>query len=284
MLKPALTIGQQINLLQNRGMIIDDLEETKRFLEETNYYRLNIYFHKLMITSDKFPNDVRFEKIIQYYKNDSFLRNSLLRLLEPIEIKIKTHFAYYLSIKYGSDCFYNNSLYKSEKIQNEIIEKFYSEVRRNKNDPVIQHHKQKYEGVFPIWVIVEYLSFNSLSKAFNNLNEFDKKQIANNAFQINEYYLGQWLHVLSVLRNICAHYGYLFRRDFSLRPTLYDDFGWNKKQNTKLFVMTLVIKRLSDEGIWSDFLSLFNDYIDMNSFFVLKDYGFPDDWILYLNN
>lgn len=55
MLKPALTIEQQIYLLQERGMIIDDFGEVKRFLEETNYYRLNIYFHKLMVTPDRFP-------------------------------------------------------------------------------------------------------------------------------------------------------------------------------------------------------------------------------------
>ncbi|MEL7571324.1 MAG: Abi family protein, partial [Eubacteriaceae bacterium] len=251
-----------------------------RFLEETNYYRLNIYFHKLMVTPDRFPPNINFKEIIHYHDNDSFLRNSLLKLLEPIEIKIKTHFAYYLSIKYGPECFYDCSLFRNKRIHNEIIGKFKNEIRRNKNDPVIQHHEQKYEGMFPIWVIVEYLSFNSISKAFDNLNENDKKQIANDAFQINEHYLGQWMHVLSVLRNICAHYGYLFRRNFSLRPALYNEFGWNKKQNSKLFA---IIRRLSNREIWNDYFSLFNDYVNMTSSLVLRDYGFPDDWILYLN-
>jgi len=49
-LKPALTIDQQLNLLEERGIIIDDKSEAELFLIDNNYYRLNIYFHKTMVS------------------------------------------------------------------------------------------------------------------------------------------------------------------------------------------------------------------------------------------
>ena len=113
-------------------------------------------------------------------------------------------------------------------------------------DPVISHHNNHYGGLFPIWVVVEYLSFNSISKFYGNLLENDKKIIAKNMFDVNESYLESWLHSLSVMRNICAHFGYVYRRKFSVRPRLYSDFGWNPNKNSEFFAISLVIGKLSN--------------------------------------
>jgi len=207
-LKPALTIDEQIKVLRSRGLIIDNLEETRCFLQSNQYYRLNIYFHKFMDIDDHFKEQTNIQQILAYYKNDRWLRNKILLLLEEIEVKAKTQIAYYLGTNYGSNAFYKNELYKVTSYQDKIIRTFNLEKLRNKKDPVILHHIQKYSGKFPIWVIVEYLTFNSISKYYRNLQEKDKKNIAEEGYGLHETLYENWLHVLSVLRNICAHYGY----------------------------------------------------------------------------
>jgi len=66
----------------------------------------------------------------------------------------------------------------------EIFDNFSAEIARNKKDPVIVHHQKKYAGVFPIWVVVEYFSFNTLSKLYKNLLEPDKKIIAQGLYNV----------------------------------------------------------------------------------------------------
>ena len=221
--------------------------------------------------------------VMVIYANDSWLRNKILTLLEPIEIKMRTQISHYLGITYGSDVFYQKHIYKKENIWQTISDNFSNEAFRNKLDPVIKHHTINYGGIFPIWVIVEYLSFNTLSKYFNNLHENDKKNIAKNAFGLNEYILGQWLHVLGVLRNICAHYGYFYRRIFPLRPIIAKSTGWDPTKDNKLFAMFLVMRQLSDEPSWKIFILTVQEKEKTSPYFKLKDFGFPNDWQRYLS-
>lgn len=281
-LKPALTIQNQIDLLRKRGMIIDGDSTASTFLSSNHYYRLNIYFHKLMNSPDHFRDGTRFSQVMAIYNNDSWLRNRLLTILEPIEIKTRTQISHYLGITYGSDAFYQKAICKDEAIYQVILDNFTNEISRNSKDPVIKHHKTNYGGYFPIWVVIEFLSFNTLSKYYGNLQEKDKKTIARNSYHVNDFFLGQWLHVLSVLRNICAHYGYLYRREYPLRPKMATEFGWDSSKNNRLFATFLVMHRLSEKAPWNEFIQEIGDREKTGSFFHLRDYGFPDDWRSYL--
>ena len=277
-LKPALSIEEQINQLQHRGMIINDVCSVENFLLNNNYYRLNIYFHKFMDRQDKFRKGTSFNQITGAYINDRWFRNTLLIVLEPLEIKIKTQTAYILGEKYGSDCFYQKNIYKNVSNFIKICNTFENEKNRNNNDPVVRHHNKSYAGQFPIWVIVEYISFNTISRLFSNLLEKDKKEIAQQ-FNVNEKYLSGWLHTLCILRNICAHYGYLFKRAFSVKPKLYKEFKWD--DNSTLFSMCLIINKISERQDWHQFIEKLSDRERGDSSF-LYPYGFPKDWRRFL--
>ncbi len=95
-LKPALSIQDQIALLRTRGMIIDSETTAATFLASNHYYRLNIYFHKLMDSPDHFREGTQFSKVMAIYGNDSWLRNKILTILEPIEVKTRTQVSHYL--------------------------------------------------------------------------------------------------------------------------------------------------------------------------------------------
>lgn len=281
-LKPPLTLKQQITLLRDRGMTIDCETTAEEFLQSNHYYRLNIYFHKLMNGKDHYSDNVNFLDIIDIYKNDRWLRNKLLFLLEPIEIKTRSQVSHYLAITYGTDSFYQEKVFKDHKKYCEVYRIFEKSINRNKFDPIVSHHNKHYEGKFPIWVVIEFLSFNSLSKLYQNMIERDKKVIARETFGVNEYYLGQWLHVLSVLRNICAHYGYLYQREYPIRPKINKSTGWNRKENLYLFAQLLIIKQLTAPKLWKDFIREISNYQQTSTNFVLEDYGFPDNWESYL--
>ena len=130
--------------------------------------------------------------------------------------------------------------------------------------------------------MVEFFSFNTLSKLYKNLLEPDKKIIAQGLYNANDYLFGQWLHVLSIQRNICAHYGYLFRREYPIRPIIAKSFKWDPTQDNQLFALFLVMRRLSDRNIWLTFIQNISDAEKTRPFFGLGDYGFPTDWHSYL--
>jgi abortive infection bacteriophage resistance protein len=117
-------------------------------------------------------------------------------------------------------------------------------------------------------VVIEFLSFNTLSKYYGNLQERDKKAIACNSFRINDYMLGQWSHVLSVLRNTCAHYGYLYRREYPLRPIMAKSIGWDSSKNNRLFAIFLVMRRLSERTICHEIIQILDEKNRHHSLFL----------------
>lgn len=43
-----------------------------------------------------------------------------------------------------------------------------------KSTPVVRHHMNKYDGHFPIWVIIEYFSLGTLSYFYRGMKNNDK--------------------------------------------------------------------------------------------------------------
>ena len=181
-------------------------------------------------------------------------------------------------MNYGSGAFYNKKLYLNEGYWQDILKNFQNEIERNHTDPVIIHHQHSYNGKFPIWVVVEYLSFNNISKLFSNLQDPDKKYIAINFYNMNEMVLKQWFHALSVFRNICAHYGYLYKRTYPLSPRILSKYGQELKDNKSLFSILLAIKELTDISVFQNLIQEIIKKSKLTNSFLLADYGFPNNW------
>lgn len=285
-LKPALTIDQQVQLLKSRGMIFENENKAKSFLLENNYYRLNIYFHlKQQKGSDRFHPNTKFEDIIKIYHADSVFRHAMLMPLEKTEITLRTRLAYYLALNYGPDSFYDRNLFTDQDDYEMLQEAFDKEKNRNARDPQIVHHIQNYAGLFPIWVIVEFLSFNTLSKFYNSLASPIKKGISGEFYNLNEQYLSSWLHAVSVLRNICAHYGFLYCRKYTSKPKLGNYFSpWPNKDNDKLMAQLLVLRKLSGANDFEQVYSVFQNEFTSNDAITIRNYGLPINWESFLRN
>ena len=277
-LKPAITIEQQIELLESRGLVIDQKDKANLFLKDNNYYRLNVYFHKLMDNQNHFIPETNFSKVIKIYETDCYLRKQIFSMLEPIEIKLKTKIAYHIGCKYGSSAFYQKGIYKSARRCDQILQSFLKEISWEVKNPVISHHYERYSGYFPIWVIVEFLSFHNISKYYENLQTKDQKIIALEGFGINERLLISWFHSLSVMRNICAHFGYLYKREYAVPIKFGRDYAiYENKENT-LFGIFYCIKHLSNINQWTYFFDDVCEIVGKET--LIRDYFFPEDFLV----
>lgn len=151
------------------------------------------------------------------------------------------------------------------------------EINRSK-ELFIAHHKEKYESVFPIWVVIEVTSFSSLSKIYSNLKDDDQDSIAE-LYHNNRIFLKNWMYGLSTLRNICAHFGRLYGRHL---PFYFKLAKKDRKKirygNTTFSAIFVICKILNDEilikTLITNISALFEEYEHVN----ITQLGFPENW------
>lgn len=260
-------------------MVVNDPPKALDFLQSHNYYHLNKYFHEFMDPTGNFQHEITFEHIEFIFENDAWLRNNLFALIEPFELKIKTIVANHISLKYGSDVFYRYDIYQNVNDWQNTMSAVLREIKRDPDHPVVSWHMKHYDGFFPIWVIIEFFTFGSISRFFGNLSNTDKNEISS-YFDISGYHLASWLKSISLLRNLSAHNGQLFRRLYTSAPSLPKFFNWPSSENRSLFAVLLILKRLSTPKDWQFFSTELDRRDGIRPF--LGDYGFPKDWRTYL--
>ena len=293
-LKKPLCYNCQVNRLREfHHLEIDNRENAIKILETVNYYRLMGYGVGLKDKDDPelFERGISIEHIFNLYCFDSQLKNNLIKTLEQIEIKLRSQIAYHLAIKYGAESLMDETLFDDnidkhgESIYSSIVNSVNKEINRQKDLPFVTHHKRKYEGKFPIWVSIELMSFGKLSSLYSIMKLDDKKAIAD-LYRTDPIHLGNWVHCLVEVRNICAHYTRLYNMPLKQTPKLYPENNMYKRTQNKLFTVLLVIKRMLNAN--SQWLSLLKDikvtFKKYSGYYRLSYMGFPDDWIEVLSD
>src|SRR5690625_158443 len=175
-IKQPKTYDEQIQIFKNRKLIVEDEQFAKNILSQVNYYRFSAYTLTLK-TGDLFHEGVTFNLIFNLYEFDRKLRLQLLSLLEKIEVSLRTKISYYLAHEYGSTAHLTITNFKNEEYFIDMTRQIDNEINRSK-EIFITHNKEKYGGVFPIWVVIEVTSFSLLSKIYSNLKDNDQSNIA----------------------------------------------------------------------------------------------------------
>jgi len=283
--KPALTINEQIALLKNRGLIVNNEEELSYYLKNINYYHLTIYF-KHYQRDDNFREGVSFDDVLKIYKFDNKLRFLLLELLERIEKSFKCRMVYELAIEQKDPHWYlNKEFFVDNEGYLEILRLLQDEVEKSK-EISINHYKNKYNDPIlpPIWAVVEILSFGQCVRICKYLKREYKNKISR-SFGEDEMFLMSWMHSLSVLRNICAHYSCLWNRNLVFTPKnehhVYGKFFRSKDRRlyNHIVVLQILLSKMNPTASWLDkFKELVAEFeIDVTCI------GFPDDWESRLN-
>jgi len=224
--KQALTISDQIQQLKQRGLIINDIDTAKRFLQDIGYYRLSGYWWPLLADKNTrvFKPNSTFENIIAIYNFDRELRILIFDVIEKIEIAFRTKLIYHLSLELSPWWFEDVNNFKNIVEHNNTLISIDRELQQTKEN-FIQQHYLKYNTDTrrpPSWKTMEITSFGSISKLYGNLkNQIKAKDIIAKEFgTVNHSYLPSWLQSISQIRNMAAHHSRLWNKNLPGRPKL----------------------------------------------------------------
>ncbi|MDC7981703.1 Abi family protein [Bacteroides faecis] len=100
----AITTEQQIEILQERGLLIDDIEQAIDVLDTISYFRLAGYWKHFEI--DHFTHQFRegscFSDIVKLYSFDKQLRALLFTAIQTIEVSVRTKIIKHFSPGFGA--------------------------------------------------------------------------------------------------------------------------------------------------------------------------------------
>ncbi len=279
-LKPPTTFEEQIERLQKRNLIIEDMEFALDVLSKVNYYRFSAYLLPFKQFSDGcYRHGASFNKIFRLYEFDRKMRNVLSSVIEPIEISLKTKIAYYHAHKYGAEGYTKFEIFERQDWHTKFMTEFSDAIQKSSKTLFVRHHIDKYGAHFPIWVAVELFSLGMLSRFYANLKPDDRKFIAKKIFNTGPEHLDSWLACLTDLRNRCAHYMRLYFHKFVKLPRLPK--GIYKVCSKRLFDIVYIMKFLYlDHEKWKNsFVLALEGLIDEYSRDIqLKYIGFPSNW------
>lgn len=278
-IKPPTTYTEQIDLLKKRKLIIFNNDKACSILKDTNYYRLSGYMLSVKKDNEFFDNTT-FEQIYNYHNFDKKLRQTLFDLIEDIEIAFRSRIAYYIAHKYGPLSYKSSNIFFNKNMHSSFIEELNKKINSAyKQELFIKHHFLKYNGEIPIWVLVEILSFSSLSKLFSNMKNEDKKEFSKIYYNSKYMYLQSWVHHLVYIRNICAHFSRLYCKLLVIKPKFLEKDLKSIRPTDKIFDTFFILKKFCcDKNRYRTLLSqvddLFIHFPDVGK----KHIGFPENW------
>ncbi len=310
--KTPISTRDQVLRLKERGLIISDESLAEQYLHNISYYRLRAYTYPFQKNDEGeehvfLSKDIAFEEIIDLYCFDRRLRALLFNAIEKIEVAMRTRLAltYSLDTNDGFWFLQDNLFYDKDKFDSLIRYEadgnslshggeLIKEIKRS-NEDFIQHYFDKYDQpVFPpSWMTLEVVSMGTLSKLFAalNMNNQSSRSIARDLGLFKVLILRNWLHALSILRNICAHHSRLWNRRFTVALTFPNKTRWtfltkeecSRIRNNKLFAyLSVILYLLQIISPGSAFKSRLIELIKERPRIVeLGDMGFPEGWETY---
>ena len=200
-MKQPKTFAQQVEIIKEKGFIIDNDTECIRFLKQANYYRLSAYFLPFRKKDGTYFSNINFHRIQRIYEFDSRLRGVLFNYIEKVELYLRTQLAYYSGHVHGALGYMDGAIYNDRHNHEKFVKLLNVCIEENKSTSVVQHHKEKYGGNFPIWVIVEFFSMGMLSYFYADLQSGDQKYLAKELYGTSVACLKSWLRCITDLRN-----------------------------------------------------------------------------------
>ena len=210
--KTFKTLDEQVDILRNKGLVIDDVERAKEILLRENYFFISGYRHLFFRSNEskKFIQNTNFREIYGLFNFDRQLRNIIFKNILIIENNIKSVISYNISRNYGitEKNYLNPKNFTREPSKtrqvNDLLKKMKRQIRINGGQHEATSHYISNYGYIPPWIVVKVLSFGIVSELYGILKVDDQKNIAD-VFNINYQELMSYLTILSNYRNLCAH-------------------------------------------------------------------------------
>lgn len=272
MSKTFKTLDEQINILKNKGLVIDDVEQAKEILLRENYFFVSGYRHLFLRNpeSKKFLEGTNFREMYALFNFDRQLRNIIFKNVLILENNVKSIIAYNLSKSFGikeknylNPKNFTRDPEKSRQV-NDLIKKMKRQIRVNGAQHSATSHYIANYGYIPPWIVVKVLSFGIVSELYGILKVENQKEIAD-IFGLGYQDLISYLMILSNYRNLCAHEDIVFEHRAQKPiynnkyhqllniPMMDGEYIYGKED---LFAVIIILKQLLRE---EDFTLMLNE-------------------------
>ena len=271
--KTFKNLDEQIEILQGKGLVIDDIDYAKEVLLRENYFFLSGYRH-LFLRKDgsrKFLSGTNFREIYGLFNFDRQLRNILFKNILIVENNLKSILSYVMSKNHGfkeqnylnADNFVKDNS-KTRQI-NDLLRKMKRQISVNgKQHAATSHYINNY-GYIPLWIVVKVLSFGIVGELYSILQREDQEEIAN-IYGIRVHELVDYLPILANYRNLCAHEDICYNNHThkKIDHTKYHDIlnipmdeeGEYIYGVSDLFAIVIILKQILKE---EDFIMMMNE-------------------------
>lgn len=300
--KEFKTLDEQIEILKNRGLVINDIDKTEELLLRENYFFINGYRHIFMKNhkEDSFIPGTTFEELYAVFQFDRSFRNVLFKNLLIVENNLKSIIAYKLSKKYGirekdylKPSNFSQDIKKVRQV-NDVLNKIKRQIKLNGRQHSATLHYISNYGYVPLWILVKLLSFGMINELYSILKPDDKLAIAE-YYNLDVETLGIYIALLSNYRNLCAHEDIVYdhrtqkeipdtRYHMELDvPTTNDEYVYGKND---IFAVIIMLKCMLTESDFTDFvnevsydLNLLDGRVNIiPQSKILDRMGFPSNW------
>lgn len=301
------SLDQQIEILKEKGLVFNDIDNAKEILVRENYFFISGYREIFMKSKklNQFIEGTTFEELYAMLIFDRKMRNILFKHILIIENNIKSIISYQLSKRYGfkEKDYLNPKNFTQDRDKfaqvKDILNKMKRQIRVNGKHHTATYHYIANYGYIPLWILVKVLSFGIISEFYGILKNEDQMKVAQ-MYNLDPDTLIIYLSVLANYRNICAHEEVLFdhRTQRPIPDTKYhqqlnielvdDEYNYGK---VDIFAVILIFKvMLSDEEIREaireiqyevDVLNGKIHSVSMTS--ILNTCGLPENWDLIRN-
>ncbi len=256
--RKAIRLDEQIALLQNRGLIINDIEKAKEVLLDVGYYRLGFYwfpFEQTYPNLDNRTHDFRqnadFDDAVKLYYFDFNLRNILHKALSRIEIAVRTYMTYIVSNAYDEKpTWFADPAIVSRGYVQTFPTKVYNDTFKRIPE-IARHHRKYLNDVYaPAWKTIENMTMGAMLALYRALHDEDLKIDISKHFGVNfPVVFENYMELLRNLRNTCAHGRVLydFGPEQSIRrgPAMMRGIGHNQNLNGAIHVVLYLVKQIS---------------------------------------
>ncbi len=263
MQKTFKTIDEQIQILKDKGLVIEDEDSARDTLLRENYFFISGYRHLFMqgIRSKQFKPNTNFRELYAMFNFDRQLRNIIFKNLLILENNLKSIFSYQLSKNYGfkekdylRPSNFNTHPDKSRQV-NDLLRKIKRQIRVNGGQHSATTHYIYNYGYIPLWVVVKVLSFGIVCELYSIMKSKDQEEIAD-IYNLRVTDLLSFLPILANYRNLCAHEDILYDNRTAVAietnkyhtmlelPMLDDEYTSGKND---LFALILIMKFMLTE-------------------------------------
>lgn len=285
--KQYSTPDELVQLLKNRGLVVEDEKAALQSIRSIGYYRLSAYLHPFLDipkTSHVFKRDTTLNQAMHIYEFDRNLRLLIFNQIERIEIAVRSAI---VNITCRNT---NNPFWMTDACMYAHTDKFQKTIQLidkellTTREDFIKHFRETYIDPYPpSWMLSEILPFGVLTRVYENISSNQIRKSIAQYFGLNIPVFASWLTIIAVTRNACCHHARIWNRKLSIRALQMNRWKspWVSEsvQQGRIFFTLCILKHFIDivhpqNALKEELKTLLQAYPNVD----ITAMGFPKNW------